>query len=107
MPISVEAHALTQSQCEAFAKVLRDAPQYHQRLADAVADGQGRLFAAHFNGQRVAIALVEENQPQLAWMVVHPATQGRGVGKDFLRLIGQQLGEALTLPEHCRQQRGL
>ncbi|HIL22687.1 MAG TPA: GNAT family N-acetyltransferase, partial [Alcanivorax sp.] len=46
MPISVEAHALTETQCEAFAKVLRDAPQYRQKLADAVAGGQGRLFAA-------------------------------------------------------------
>ncbi|MBQ24957.1 GNAT family N-acetyltransferase [Alcanivorax sp.] len=107
MPISVQAHPLSQEECQAFAKVLRDAPQYRQKLADAVADGHGRLFAAHFNGQRVAIALIEENQPQLAWMVVHPATQGRGVGKDFLRLIGQQLGESLTLPEYCQQQRGL
>ena len=107
MPISVEAHTLSENQCEAFAKVLRDAQQYRQKLADAVASGQGRLFAAHFNGQRVAIALIEEKQPQLAWMVVHPATQGRGVGKDFLRLIGQQLGENLTLPDHCQTQRSL
>lgn len=107
MPISIQAHPLSQEECQAFEQVLRDAPQYRQKLVDAVADGHGRLFAAHFNGQPVAIALIEENQPQLAWMVVHPATQGRGVGKDFLRLIGQQLGETLTLPEHCLAQRQL
>ena len=107
MPISVEAHALTETQCEAFAKVLRDAPQYRQKLADAVAGGQGRLFAAHINGQRVAIALIEENQPQLPGWSCIPPLRGAAWARIFLRLIGQQLGETLTLPKHCQQQPGL
>ncbi|MAX56549.1 MAG: GNAT family N-acetyltransferase [Alcanivoracaceae bacterium] len=101
MPISVQAHPLTQQECDTFDKVLREDPQYREKLASALSTGDRRLFVAHFNGQRVAIALIEENQPRLDWMVVHPATRGRGVGKDFVRLIGKALGEPLTLPDHC------
>jgi len=39
----------------------------------------------------------------LAWMVVHPATRGRGVGRDFLRLLEKHHGGALTLPEKCQR----
>tara|TARA_B100000676_G_C17339277_1_gene465298 strand:- start:58 stop:375 length:318 start_codon:yes stop_codon:yes gene_type:complete len=105
MPISAEAHPLSQEQAATFDQVLRDDPQYREKLDNAVVTGGKRLFAAHFNGKRVAIALIEENQPVLDWMVVHPATRGRGVGKDFLRLIGQQLGETVTLPRDCGQSR--
>lgn len=105
MPISAESHPLSPEQAATFDQVLRDDPQYRQKLDAAVAAGGKRLFAAHFNGKRVAVALVEENQPELDWVVVHPATRGRGVGKDFLRLIGLQLGETLGLPQECAQPR--
>lgn len=103
MPISAESHPLSPEQAATFDQVLRDDPVYREKLDTAVAAGNKRLFAAHFNGKRVAIALIEENQPVLDWMVVHPATRGRGVGKDFLRLIGQQLAQRLTLPDTCTQ----
>ncbi|MCG8392607.1 MAG: PanM family protein [Pseudomonadales bacterium] len=101
MPISAESHPLSPEQAATFDQVLRDDPQYREKLDTAVATGGKRLFAAHFNGKRVAIALIEETQPRLDWVVVHPATRGRGVGRDFLRLIGQRLGETLILPDHC------
>ncbi len=103
MPISVQAHPFSLEECQTFEQVLRDDPEYRQKLQDAQARGEHRLFAAHFNGKRVAIALIGKNQPRLDWMVVHPATRGRGVGKDFVRLISQALGEDLTLPAHCQQ----
>lgn len=103
MPISAEAHPLTQEQCQTFEQVLRDDPEYREKLAESLAAGDRRLFAAHFNGARVAVALVAADQPQLDWLVVHPATRGRGVGKDFVRLIGQALGEPLGLPAHCQR----
>lgn len=103
MPISVQAHPLSPEECQTFDQVLRDDPEYQQKLQDALDSGDRRLFVAHFNGKRVAIALIEKNQPQLDWMVVHPATRGRGVGKDFVRLIGQTLGESVGLPAHCQQ----
>lgn len=103
MPISAQAHPLSPEECQTFDQVLRDDPEYRQKLQEALASGDHRLFAAHFNGKRVAIALIEKNQPAMDWMVVHPATRGRGVGKDFLRLIGQALGEAVSLPAHCQQ----
>ncbi|MZR62616.1 acetyl-CoA sensor PanZ family protein [Alcanivorax sp. DP30] len=103
MPISVQAHPLSPEECQTFEQVLRDNPEYRQKLQDTQEKGDRRLFAAHFNGKRVAIALVEKDQPLVDWMVVHPATRGRGVGKDFLRLIGQTLGEPVSLPAHCQQ----
>lgn len=103
MPISVQAHPLSPEQCQTFEQVLRDDPEYREKLQAAQDAGDRRLYAAHFNGKRVAIALIEKNQPVLDWMVVHPATRGRGVGKDFVRLIGQALGEEVNLPAHCQQ----
>lgn len=103
MPISVQAHPLSSEECQTFEQVLRDDPEYQQKLQHAQNTGDHRLFAAHFNGKRVAIALIAKHQPVMDWMVVHPATRGRGVGKDFLRLIGQTLGEPVSLPAHCRQ----
>ncbi|EKF75419.1 hypothetical protein A11A3_03644 [Alcanivorax hongdengensis A-11-3] len=102
MPISAQPNPLETDQCPRFDKVLRDDPQYRQALLDAAASGEGRLFAAHFNGQPVAVALLADSEPGLQWLVVHPAARGRGVGRDFLRLIEQQLGEALALPDHCQ-----
>ncbi|MBG31749.1 MAG: GNAT family N-acetyltransferase [Alcanivorax sp.] len=101
MPISAEPPPLSSEQAATFDQVLRDDPQYREKLDAAVAAGDKRLFAAHFNGKRVAVALIEENRPELDWVVVHPATRGRGVGKDFLRLIGQQLGAILAMPREC------
>jgi GNAT superfamily N-acetyltransferase len=65
-------------------------------LIDArAADGSPRL---------VVLTVFEQfDGDALAWMVVHPATRGRGVGRDFLRLLEKHHGGALTLPEKCRR----
>ena len=54
MPISAESHPLSSEQAATFDQVLRDDPQYREKLHAAVAAGDKRLFAAHFNGKRVA-----------------------------------------------------
>ncbi|MDX1804262.1 MAG: acetyl-CoA sensor PanZ family protein [Alcanivorax sp.] len=104
MPISAQPSPLQTDQCRQFDKVLRDDPDYHRALTEAAASGSGQLFAAHFNGQPVAVALLAAGAPQLQWMVVHPATRRRGVGRDFLQLIEKQLGQTLTLPDKCHAQ---
>ena len=101
MPIHIASHALTAEQAALFVNVLRDDPSYREKLDSAVTQGEQRLFAAHFNGKPVGVALLAGASPQLEWMVVHPATRGRGVGRDFLRLLEKETGSALTLPEGC------
>ena len=39
MPISVQAHPLTQQECDTFDKVLREDPQYREKLASALSTG--------------------------------------------------------------------
>lgn len=103
MPISVEFHPTRPELARTFAKVLRDDPDYaadlERILGEGPVDGK-RIAAAHFNGQPVGVAVLQGDN--LAWMVVHPATRGRGVGRDFLRHIEQKLGHAVALPEKCR-----
>ncbi|WP_101674790.1 GNAT family N-acetyltransferase [Alloalcanivorax mobilis] len=99
MPISVEFHPSRPELAQTFAQVLRDQPDYAAELELALGENRD-LVAAHFNGKPVAVALLHGNQ--LAWMVVHPATRGRGVGRDFLRLIEKRLGHGVELPEKCK-----
>ena len=105
MPISVAEHPLNPEQSAHFSKVLREDQGFQQQLELALQQQQGRLFAAHFNGQPVAVALLDTQGQRLQWLVVHPATRKRGVGKDFLAQINRQLGQPLTLPESCAASR--
>lgn len=107
MPITVEFHPARPELAQTFAQVLRDDPHHALELqrtlqlgaSRAGADGS-RIAAAHFNGRPVAVAVLHGEE--LAWMVVHPATRGRGVGRDFLHGIEKKLGGGVTLPEKCR-----
>lgn len=99
MPISVEFHPPHPELAETFTQVLRDQPDYAAALALALQENHD-IAAAHFNGKPVAVAVLRGDQ--LAWMVVHPATRGRGVGRDFLGLMEKRLGHPVRLPETCR-----
>lgn len=101
MPISLEFHSPNAELAQHFSKVLRDDPDYAAELGQALDAGRPVVAAAHFNGAPVAVALL--NGATLEWMVVHPATRGRGVGRDFLRLLEKHHGGALTLPESCQR----
>ena len=90
MPISLEFHSPDAELAQRFSKVLRDDPDYAAELGQALDAGRP-----------VAVALLDGDA--LAWMVVHPATRGRGVGRDFLRLLEKHHGGALTLPEKCQR----
>ena len=100
MPISLEFHSPDAELAQRFSRVLRDDPDYAAEPGQALDAGRP-VAAAHFNGAPVAVALLDGDA--LAWMVVHPATRGRGVGRDFLRLLEKHHGGALTLPEKCRR----
>lgn len=100
MPISVELHPSRPELAQTFAQVLRDQPDYAADLELALQE-QPRIAAAHFNGNPVAVAVLHGDQ--LAWIVVHPATRGRGVGRDFLALLEKKLGHALVLPAQCQR----
>lgn len=100
MPISVEFHPSRPELAQTFAKVLRDDPDYAADLELALGDGRD-IVEAHFNGQPVGIAVLHGDN--LEWMVVHPATRGRGVGRDFLRIIQEKRGHEVVLPEKCQE----
>lgn len=99
MPISVEFHPARPELAATFTQVLRDQPDYAAALALALQEKRD-IAAAHFNGKPVAVAVLHGDQ--LAWMVVHPATRGRGVGRDFHKLMEKRLGHPVRLPETCR-----
>ncbi len=100
MPIQLQIHAASDSVNDTFAKTLRDDPDHARALRQAIAAGH-TIAGAHFNGQPVAVAALDGEA--LLWMVVHPSTRGRGVGKDFLRLLEQHQGAPLSLPPECRR----
>ncbi len=104
MPITVEFHPSRPELAQTFAQVLRDAPDQAAELELTLQEGAAHgneIVAAHFNGRPVAVAVLHGDN--LAWMVVHPATRGRGVGRDFLHGIEAKLGHDITLPEKCRR----
>jgi len=102
--INVEFHPSHPELTQTFAKILRDDPDYAARLSQTIeegAAGDGRIAAAHFNGQPIGVAVLHGSA--LDWLVIHPATRGRGVARDFIQLIEKQLGTAVSLPEQCRK----
>ena len=104
MPITVEFHPSRPELAQTFAQVLRDNPDYAAELELTLQEGAangGEIAAAHFNGRPVGVAVLHGDN--LAWMVIHPATRGRGVGRDFLRGIEAKLGHGVKLPEKCRR----
>ncbi len=102
--INVEFHPSHPELTQTFARILRDDPDYAARLSQTIEEGDTgdrRIAAAHFNGQPIGVAVLHGNA--LDWLVVHPATRGRGVARDFIQLIEKQLGTTVSLPKECRQ----
>ncbi len=96
MPLIVSEIAVTEAASAAFANVLKADPEIASALADAAGKAEGRLFQGIFNAKPVALlrVLPEADGWRLAEIVVHPATRGRGVGKEMLRQAGNLLAPA-------------
>lgn len=94
MPLIASEIPATAETLEDYSQVLRADPE--RRTAIAAQLAEGRLFGGIFNERPVAIALLlpSGDQWQLAEWVVHPATRGRGVGKELLRQTRQLLAPA-------------
>lgn len=88
MPLEVQARPLDDAQLSDLAGVLRDDAALAQRLGAAIGRPNVQLWVGIFNARPVSLALVEGGELQL--LVVHPATRGRGVGADTLRLAARQ-----------------
>lgn len=85
MPLIVRTHEADEQTSTYFARVLSDQPAVKRQLESV--DEQRLLVEAVFNGQPVAL-LLASRQPQgcrVEALVVHPATRGRGVGKELAR----------------------
>lgn len=92
MPLEISARPLDAEQLAELAGVLRDDAEISARLSAAAGNPAYRLWVGIFNARPVSIALVEslESSAVLRELVVHPATRGRGVGTDTLRLAARQ-----------------
>ena len=96
MPLIVSEIAVTEATSADFANVLKADPEIAKALTGAAEKAEGRLFQGIFNARPVALLRVLANGDgwRLAEIVVHPATRGRGVGKEMLRQTGTLLAPA-------------
>jgi len=90
MPVFLEQRPVNAEQAAFFSRVLRDDSDARARLQDQLATGEGCIYAGIFNGAPVAMALVRGRPARLEQLVVHPATRGRGVGTEVLRLLARE-----------------
>ncbi|MCC1495808.1 acetyl-CoA sensor PanZ family protein [Alcanivorax sp. 1008] len=93
MPLIVSEIAITEASSADFANVLKADSELAKALASAAEQGEGRLFQGIFNARPVSLARViaAGDGWKLSQIVVHPATRGRGVGKEMLRQTGNLL----------------
>ena len=96
MPLIVNEIAITEAGSADFANVVKADNEIAKALADAAEQGEGRLFQGIFNARPVALARVVAVAEgwRLCEIVVHPATRGRGVGKEMLRQTANLLAPA-------------
>jgi ribosomal protein S18 acetylase RimI-like enzyme len=87
MPLIVNEIAITEGNSSSFSNLLKADSKLAADLASAAKSAEGRLFQGIFNARPVALARVVASDDgwQLCELVVHPATRGRGVGKEMLR----------------------
>lgn len=87
MPLIVNEIAITEGNSSSFSNLLKADSKLAADLASAAKSAEGRLFQGVFNARPVALARVVASDDgwQLCEIVVHPATRGRGVGKEMLR----------------------
>ncbi len=95
MPLEIHSRPLDNSQLTDLAGVLRADPALAEQLSAAQGRENAHLWVGIFNARPVSVALVEAGQLRL--LVVHPATRGRGVGTDTLRLTARQ--QAFSCPQ--------
>ena len=96
MPLIVSEITVTEAVSADFANVLKANPEIAEAMTGAAGKAEGRLFQGIFNARPVALlrVLPEGDGWRLAEIVVHPATRGRGVGKEMLRQTGNLLAPA-------------
>ena len=87
MPLIVNEIPISEGDSSSFANLLKADSELATALANAAKSAEGRLFQGIFNARPIALARVVANDDgwQLCEIVVHPATRGRGVGKEMLR----------------------
>jgi ribosomal protein S18 acetylase RimI-like enzyme len=96
MPLIVSEIDVTEARSGDFANLLKADPEISASLSTAAEQGAGRLFLGVFNARPVALlrAVEAEQGWRLADIVVHPATRGRGVGKELVCQTARLLAPA-------------
>ncbi len=104
MPLEIHEHRPGPETPEYFARVLRDSPEARQALEQALESDDTRILEGIFNARPVAMLLARRQGEgwRLEWLVVHPATRGRGVGAETLRWAAALL-QPLEVPDALRE----
>lgn len=91
MPLELSERPLSEDQRDYLAKVLKEDEAAQAALAAAHDAGDYRLLVGVFNARPVAMLLLRRKADCWAvqQLVVHPATRGRGVATELLRLAGR------------------
>lgn len=84
MPLIIQLHTFTSASASYFSRVLADQPDLLARLDKA--ETTRLMVQTIFNGQPVALLLASRLAQgcRVDALVVHPATRGRGVGRETL-----------------------
>lgn len=93
MPLELSERPLSEDQRDYLAKVLKQDEAARNALEAAHDTGNHRLLAGVFNARPVAMLLLrgEGDCWTVEQLVVHPATRGRGVATELLRLAARTL----------------
>lgn len=76
-----------------FQRIMKDLPaenEWRKRVEAALQNpSSGQLWLGIFNEKPVSIGVIEDNT--LAALVVHPATRGRGVGRQMRLMLARTI----------------
>lgn len=92
MPLGISHFSLDNDHLNQLSGVLREDPSITRELETVLGQSGFQLWVGIFNARPVSLLLLEEHQDD--WharqLVVHPATRGRGVAAETLRLCALQ-----------------
>lgn len=92
MPLEIRSFPLDSAHLDELAGVLRQDKAIAADLASLPGSPRHQLWVGIFNARPVSLLLLEQRDTDwwASQLVVHPATRGRGVAAETLRLAARQ-----------------
>ena len=99
MPLEIRQFSLDKPYLNELDAVLKQDPAIRTALEAPLVADETQLWVGIFNARPVSMALLQRHGStwQVAQLVVHPATRGRGVATETLRLAAKH--QAFSWPE--------